>query len=454
MEEDSVGVAAMMADLALEVGTAFVLFAMAWWRQSAFGFLYAIAAWSYIFCCSSVRGKAQSHLRFRHKRFASARDRQLATRKAYHFERRKASLEAKIWRCVTVLAWLDLTLQSAMQLVLKIGGRAMTGRALQILGALGFEEITAWTQVLAVYGAIVVLMPLAYGRYYVARQRENVNNPAAPPVSLGQCQLAHATAEASFVASSVITALLWPSLFGLAYLGAAATYFAGKFQHKWSRSFRISWRSNFWCFLCVGLCGGHFLLLYFVQIKCRGAGPGAGGGRESCFLEDFGPEWIRTLGLFALFPDQGDAGGPPFFRFGEAAAVSLQLLLSVYIVCPVSWSLRREAHSPRHERTASWAGSESFGGDTKSFDDSADFDGALSQPLLESMREEDPSGEGGEREFWDFGLEIEFSETFLNFWMYLVNICACCLIILSPSLLANLLLLYALVNIFLIQQDR
>ena len=61
---------------------------------------------------------------------------------------------------------------------------------------------------------------------------------------------------------------------------------------------------------------------------------------------------------------------------------------------------------------------------------------------------------GGEREFWDFGLEIEFSETFLNFWMYLVNICACCLIILSPSLLANLLLLYALVNIFLIQQDR
>ncbi|UPQ97876.1 Piezo non-specific cation channel protein [Chloropicon primus] len=433
----------MELELVMEFGSALGLAGMAWWRRSAFGVLYALAAVAYVVRCSSTRGKVQACLRYKHRRFASARDKQLATSRAYEFERRKSSGEATIWRFVTAVTWLDLALQSATQLVAQIGGgKVLAGRAEQVLQGLGFEVLHA-LGFLYVYGAVLlVLMPLAYYKYYSAAQREGAQSPAAP-VTVADCIRAHTLVQRAFLLSSVANALVWPSLFGLVYLGVAGTYFVGKFSYRWSR----------WCreimdrglLLAVApVCLVQISLLYGVQIECDGS------GEASCFMGVFGRSWTRFLGLFFAY-SRSSSLEVSLFEALEVALVTLHALLLLCLVCPPSWSLHAENRSPRSVRSIASLSS------TASLDESAGYSPELQEPLLlqsrgyESMREE--SSRLG-KEFWDFGAEIEFSESFLAFWMYFVNTCACCLIIVSSSLLTNLLLLFALVNIFLIQHDR
>lgn len=420
-------------DLVVELGTAAALLFMAWWRQGAFGVLYAAAAVAQVLCCSATRALAQAHLRLSRERFASARDEDLAAAKAYEFERRRSPSEARVWRLVTAAAWLDVALQSALQLVLRVGTEGtISGRARAVLEALGFRALRA-LGFLYMYGAILLLlMPLAYVKHYLALRRERQQlagsgSQASGPTA-ARCRAAHDLVEGFFAAASVSAAVVWPSAFGLVYLLTGAVAFVGKFDHRWSPACRSAHKVI--VLLCATpACAVHLGLLFASQVQCGGPG--------SCVLGTFGQEWQKRLGIFFVYA-AGSSMETRAFQCAEIALVSLTAILSVYLACPVSWARAKS-------RTRGTSLSTSLG---VSFEEWAGS--PLREPLLGGAGE----AEGLRRDMWDFGSESEYSEAFLSSWMYFGNVCACCLIVVTPSLLTNLLLLFALVNVFLIQHQR
>jgi hypothetical protein len=426
---------------------------MAWWRPSAlFGLFYAACALAWICLCSKTRAKAMA--------FASCGVKTLAPRKAYSFLRRKALIEAKLWRAATFGAWLDLALQSFLQLLKLLRKGEPAGgpsRFLQVLRALGFTEMRNGLDFVKVYGALLVLMPFLYGNYYLARQKQNDSN-VLPPLSVAGCKAAYQICTRCLIASIVVTSLVWPSIFGLLYLLVAATYFVSAFDYAWiSPLLRKSWNRNVGINTVTISSLAHAALLYFMQIQCNDqtAGKEMHHASASCLLCLFPSFWIRLLGLFSL-PGDSTAGSQLdvlLFQIAEIVAVTLNLCFSLFVVCPklVYCAGDDDGNILNDHRSMSFF---------RNSNRKARAESPLETPLLQDDYE--AMEEISSHEYWGGGGEgeesrnfvmsdVKFSEAVAVTWMYFVNICACCLILVQPSLLSNLLLLLALVNIFLIQ---
>ena len=283
----------------------------------------------------------------------------------------------------------------------------------------------------AMYGAILLLlMPPASSASPCASKGEAAargsGSQASGPTA-ARCRAAHDLVEGFFAAASVSAAVVWPSAFGLVYLLTGAVALPANSTTGGAPRAAAPTRSSCCCAqprpapCTLGSCSHRSAvrrpwILRSGNLWTRVAKAPWDLLRLCCGLFH-GNQGIPVRRDRPGLPDRNPCGLPRVPRvLGRAKSRTRGTSLSTSLGSP----LRGVGRIPAPGAPSRGAG----------------------------------EAEGLRRDMWDFGSESEYSEAFLSSWMYFGNVCACCLIVVTPSLLTNLLLLFALVNVFLIQHQR